>query len=167
MKESGTSLTFICGLLLQLRIPAQVIVLSSQACRFGAQSCYFGTHLCNFVGPSNASFPFHPSSFTSVILRLISVLKLTGVCMDPSQVLVQVFLARKSLATMSLAIWVRAVELLSWSAVEIMNFSLMSQETAGVGETWELFATIRWAFVGSIMFVHVLDRSVNDDFKYI
>jgi hypothetical protein len=35
---------------------------------------------------------------------------------------------------------------------------LMPKETAGVGETWKLFAALSRAFVGSIVLVHMLDE---------
>lgn len=57
---------------------------------------------------------------------------------------------------MPLAIWVWTVELLSRTAVKIVDFSLMAQKTARICKTWEFVAAFVGAFVGSVMFVHVL-----------
>jgi hypothetical protein len=92
-----------------------------------------------------------------LLFSLGSILNLSySIGMNSSEMLVQVFLARETLSGESLAVWVGAVELLSRTSMQIVNFSLMSQKTTGIREAWKLFATFGRALVRSIVFVHML-----------
>ena len=76
--------------------------------------------------------------------------------MNAAQVLVQVLLARKALSSIALAVMVGAVQLLAWAAVLVMHFALMTQQSAAVCETWELFATFGRAFIRAVVLIHML-----------
>lgn len=75
---------------------------------------------------------------------------------DASEMLIQVLLTRETLAGVSLAVQVGAVELFLRSAVLAVNFALMTKQAARVGKSWELLTAFGRAFVWSIVLVHVL-----------
>ena len=64
---------------------------------------------------------------------------------------------------MALAILMWAVQLLAWTAVLVMHFALVAQQSTTVCETWELLATLGWAFVWAVVLIHMLsvDRQIS------
>lgn len=81
--------------------------------------------------------------------------------MHAAQVLVQVFLAREAFSVMALAVHVRAVELLSRTAMFVVDLTLVAQEAAGVCEAWEFRTARDGAFVGTVVLIHVLSENAN------
>jgi hypothetical protein len=75
--------------------------------------------------------------------------------MNAAKMLVEVLLAGESFAGMSLAFRHCASKLLLWAAMLAMNFSLVSQQTTGIGKALKFGALRLWAPVWSIVFVHV------------
>lgn len=75
--------------------------------------------------------------------------------MHASQMLVEIFLSRKSFTRVSLAVRVRTVQLFARTTVFIVNFTFVSEETTRIRETGKLFATFGRTFVRSIMLVHM------------
>jgi hydrogenase/urease accessory protein HupE len=54
--------------------------------------------------------------------------------MHASEVLIEILLSRKSLSSMTLAIGMWAIQLLSRTAMLIVNLAFVSKETPGVSE---------------------------------
>jgi len=75
-----------------------------------------------------------------------------------AKMLSEVLLARETIAGAAVAIGVRAHECLLGIGVFLVDFALVAQETARVGETLDLVAVRFIAFVGAIMFIHVFAR---------
>jgi hypothetical protein len=67
----------------------------------------------------------------------------------------EVFLARETMAGAAVAVGVRAHKCLLGIGVFLVDFALVAQETARVGETLNLVAVRLIALVGAIMFIHV------------
>jgi hypothetical protein len=72
-----------------------------------------------------------------------------------AKVLVEIFLAGESFASMPLAFRYCAPELLLWTAMLAVNFSFVSQQTTRIGKALKFGALRLWAPVWSIVFVHV------------
>lgn len=72
-----------------------------------------------------------------------------------TKVLLQVLLARKSMACAAVAVGVWAHQGLLGIDVLLVYFALVSQQAAGVCKSLNLIATRFHALVRSIMFIHV------------
>ena len=94
--------------------------------------------------------------FICVVLCLLSVQRKASISVNASEMLVEIFLSRETLPGMALAIRVWAIQLLSGTAMLVMNLSFVSQETARVGEARQLLAAVCRTLVWSVMLVHVL-----------
>ena len=84
--------------------------------------------------------------------------------MHAAKMFIEVFLAGKTFAGMPLAIRHCASELLLWAAMFAVDFSLVSQQTTGIGEALEFGALGLWASVWSIVFVHVFAEKKQSAF---
>jgi hypothetical protein len=85
--------------------------------------------------------------------------------MDTSEMFVKILLARKSLACVTLAIEVWAVELLAWAAVLVMDFAFVSQEAAGIGKARKFLTAVGEAFIWAVVFIHMLATNQSVAFK--
>jgi hypothetical protein len=74
-----------------------------------------------------STLPLHARSLTTVFFSLFLVLHLPSVGVNTTKMFIQVFLSREAFAGESLAIWMRAIKLLSRATVEIVHLPLMSQ----------------------------------------
>lgn len=72
-----------------------------------------------------------------------------------TEVLTQVLLTRKSIASAAVAVGVRAHQRLLGIGVLLVHLALVAQEAARVREALDLIAAGLEAFVGAIVFVHV------------
>lgn len=72
-----------------------------------------------------------------------------------AEMLVKVLLAGEALARVALAVRVRAVDSVLGPAVLVVDFALVSEETARVREAWEVLAALGGAAVGTLVLVHV------------
>jgi hypothetical protein len=128
--------------------------LASELLIFGLQTL----HLLAKVVAASASWSRAFSLSTSLGLLLI----LSDLCVlqarisvHTPQVFVEIFLSRETLACVTLAVDVWAVELLPRSAMLIVNLALVAEETTGICEARKLLATFCWALVWAIVFVHM------------
>lgn len=133
---------------LHLALASQLLVLISK-------SCHLLTEIRAIIS-YHTSLSLHARSLASVFLGLFFVLHLSSISVHTSKMLVQIFLSREALAGESLAIWMRTVELLSGTAMKIVYLSLMPQKSSRVREARQFLTSLCWAFVGTIMLVHVL-----------
>lgn len=78
-----------------------------------------------------------------------------GARVHAAQVLVEVLLAGEALAGVALAVWVRAVDRVLWSAVLVVDFALVAEETAGICKAGQVFASVGRAAIGTLVLVHV------------
>lgn len=79
-----------------------------------------------------------------------------GICVHSPKMLVKILLSREALASVPLAVGMRAVDGLLGPAVLPMNLSLVSEKPARVGETGQILASLGWAAIGAFVLVHVL-----------
>lgn len=133
---------------LHFTLASQLLVLISKSCHLLAKVCA--------IISCNTSFSLHTRSLTTVFLGLFFILHLPRIGVYASKMLVQIFLSREALAGKSLAIGMRTVELLSRTTVKVVYLSLMPQESSRVRKPRQLLTPLGWAFVGTIMLVHVL-----------
>lgn len=93
--------------------------------------------------------------------------------MHPADVLVQILFAREALSGVAFALRVRADELSLGTTVLVVHFALVANQTATVGEPFELRALFVPTVIRSIMLVRVstvsrvsLKDHNKSDFKY-
>jgi hypothetical protein len=79
--------------------------------------------------------------------------------------LVQVLLPREALSGVALAVLMGAVQLLAWTAVLIVDFTLVAQQSAAVCETWELLAAFGQTLVRPVMLVHMFPADMSVECK--
>ena len=80
---------------------------------------------------------------------------LANTAMDAPEMLRQILLSRKANACAAFAVSVRAHTASFWAAMLAVNFTLMAEEAAGVGEALDFFAAWLCTDVGTVMLVHV------------
>lgn len=80
--------------------------------------------------------------------------------MYSAEVLVEVLEAREALAGVALAAGMRAIQGITWAAVLTVDLALVAKKSASISESRKLLATLEFASVGSIMFVHVFTAIV-------
>ncbi len=147
-----------------IRLGSLKLSLSSKLLIFVSESCHFLPKVYTIIyGP----FPLHSGSLTAFIIGLFSVLHVTSVRVYTAKMLVQVLLARESLAREPLAVWMWAIQLFARTPMKIMYFSLMSQQSARVCKSGKLLASFRGTFVWPVVLVHMLEqmRSQTQDSK--
>lgn len=81
--------------------------------------------------------------------------------MYAADVLSKVFFPREPGARATLAICERAKERLLRSAMHLVHFAFVTQETAAICETLQFLTPLDEAFVGPVMLVHVFTVSVS------
>lgn len=106
------------------------------------------------------------------LLALVVVGRLCGlgggglavrICVDSSEVLVEILLAGEALAGVTLAVGVGAVDRILRSSVLPVDFALVAEETAGVRKSGEILTARHQAAVRALMLVHVFAMSYVSD----
>jgi hypothetical protein len=107
-----------------LALLSQLFILSSQTRHFLTEISGVVTLVC--------SLSLHSSALLSIFLSLLSatIYQLSCISVNTAKMLVQIFLSRKALSRETLAVGMWAVQLFSWTSVQVVNLALMSQETA-------------------------------------
>lgn len=146
----------ILSIALSSQLLSKLLILASQSLHL----------LANFViiawadENSNATLPLLTStSIQTILLCLVTILS-SRISVNASQMFIEVFLTRKAFSSVAFAIWVGAVQLLSWTTVLVVDLPLVAKETTGVCEARKLLASFGLALIWPIVLVHVLATKV-------
>jgi len=135
---------------LSLGLTLEVLVLLLEALHLLAKICG------RIATAASTAFSLLSSLVISFVFGLIFILRKYSISVNASKMFVQILLAREAFAGVAFAIDVRTIELLSRTAVLVVNFAFMSQETTRISEAGELLTAFSWTLVGTIVFIHVL-----------
>lgn len=148
----GVLLTFFHGFDLKMEIPrvGRFVRIRSFAAVPGSASSSF-SGVFEKTGGSQGKFRRLGGGIDiDVGIRLVA-----NFPMDPAEMFGEVFLPREASAAAPFAVWVGALEARFGAAVLTVNFSLMTEQTSGIGEAADFLAAWFLADVGPFMFVFV------------